>query len=269
MDKSPLTQNSLDLSDREALVTGASGYLGREICLALGRAGAHVLVNTRTAVRCADLLAELKDIGLSASAAPFDITDEAAVADFAASRAEKPLHILVNNAYAGGGGTIETAPPDAFRTALEIGLVGPHNLFTNLLPQLRMGRNGAGDASVINIASMYGLVSPDLRNYKTADSSNPPFYGAAKSAIIQYTRYAACEFGQEGIRVNAIAPGPFPAPEVQQSAPEFIQALAARVPLGRIGRAPEIGGPVTFLASSAASYVTGTVLQVDGGWTCW
>lgn len=264
-----MTRSVFDLSGREALVTGASGYLGREICLALARAGAHVLINARTASACADLLAEIEDSGSTASAAPFDITDEAAVADFASSRANQSLHILVNNAYSGEGGTIATAPSDAFRRALEIGLVGPHHLFQSLIPQLRMGRKEMGDASVINIASMYGLVSPDLRNYHTAESSNPPFYGSAKAALVQYTRYAACEFGPEGIRVNALAPGPFPAPEVQQGAAEFIQTLAARVPLSRIGQAYEIGGPVTFLASSAATFVTGTVLPVDGGWTCW
>lgn len=264
-----MTQHALDLSGREALITGASGYLGREICFALAQAGAHVLVNARTVSRCANLVAEIKDRGASASAAPFDITNEAAVADFAARRSDKPLHILINNAYAGGGGTIATAPPEAFRNAFECGVVGPHNLFHSLLPQLRMGRKEADDASVINIASMYGLVSPDLRNYDTAEGSNPPFYGAAKAALLQYTRYAACEFGPEGIRVNAIAPGPFPAPDIQLTRAEFIQDLAARVPLGRIGQAPEIGGPVTFLASPAASFVTGTVLPVDGGWTCW
>lgn len=264
-----MTGSVFDLSGREALITGASGYLGRDICLALARAGAHVLVNARTTSGCEDLVEEIEDSGANASAAPFDISDEAAVADFVASRADKPLHILVNNAYSGEGGTIATAPSNAFRKALEIGLVSPHHLFQSLLPQLRMGRKEAGDASVINIASMYGLVSPDLRNYHSAESSNPPFYGAAKAALVQYTRYAACEFGPEGIRVNAVAPGPFPALEVQQSAAEFIQTLAARVPLGRIGQAHEIGGPVTFLASSAATFVTGIVLSVDGGWTCW
>lgn len=264
-----MTHNAFDLSGREALVTGASGYLGRDICLALAGAGAHVLVNARTPSHCAELLAEIRDSGASASAAPFDITDEAAVAEFTARHADKPLHILVNNAYAGGGGTIATAPPDAFRKALEIGVVSPHNLVQNLLPQLRRARRETGDASVVNIASMYGLVSPDLRNYDTAEESNPPFYGAAKAALVQYTRYAACEFGPEGIRVNAVAPGPFPAPAVQQGAAEFVQTLAARVPLGRVGQAPEIGGPVTFLASSAATFVTGAVLPVDGGWTCW
>jgi len=264
-----MNRSVFNLSGREALVTGASGYLGREICLALARAGAHVLVNARTASACADLLAEIEKSGLLASAAPFDITSEASVADFVASRENKPLHILVNNAYSGAGGTITTASTDAFRKALEIGLVSPHHLFQSLLPLLRMGRQETGDASVINIASMYGLVSPDLRNYYTAESSNPPFYGAAKAALVQYTRYAACEFGPEGIRVNALAPGPFPAFEVQQSAAEFIHALEARVPLGRIGQAHEIGGPVAFLASSAATFVNGAVLPVDGGWTCW
>lgn len=264
-----MTVSEFNLSGRTALVTGANGYLGRNICLSLARAGAHVLVNARTPSRCANLMEEIKDTGLKASAAPFDITDEAAVANFVASCADMPLHILVNNAYSGEGGTIATSPSDAFRDALEISLVGPHQLFQSLLPHLHVGRKETGDASVINIASMYGLVSPDLRNYKTAESSNPPFYGAAKAALLQYTRYAACEFGPVGIRVNAVAPGPFPAKQVQEDDVKFVQTLAARVPLGRIGQAHEIGGPVTFLASSAASFVTGTVLSVDGGWTSW
>ena len=134
---------------------------------------------------------------------------------------------------------------------------------------LRNSVKEIGDASVINIASMYGLVSPDLNIYDTVQSSNPPFYGAVKAALIQWTRYAACEFGPEGIRVNSISPGAFPSELVQKENPEFIRRLEHKIPMGRIGQAGEVCGSVVFLASMASSYVNGSNLAVDGGWTSW
>ncbi len=250
-------------------MTGATGHLGQEVSFGLAQRGAQVLVNGRSEAQCDALVQDIKARGGQASCAVFDITDEWAVQEFATARSGDPLHVLVNNAYAGGGGNIDTAGSEEFRLAFDIGLIGPHNLFRALLPQLRKASVDTGDASVVNIASMYGLVSPDLRNYASAEASNPPYYGAAKAALMQYTRYAACEFGPVGIRVNAVAPGPFPAPPVQRNMPDFIDKLAERVPLGRIGQATEIGGPVAFLASPAASYVNGAILPVDGGWTCW
>jgi NAD(P)-dependent dehydrogenase (short-subunit alcohol dehydrogenase family) len=177
--------------------------------------------------------------------------------------------VLINNAYAGGGGTILTTESDQYRQSFEVTLVAAHNLLRAVLPALRLGVEQSGDASVINVASMYGLVSPDLRIYDSAKGANPPFYGAAKAALIQWTRYAACELGPQGIRVNSISPGPFPSDDVKQTAPDFVERLAKRVPLGRVGIATEIQGPVLFLASPAASYVNGANLVVDGGWTAW
>ena len=83
------------------------------------------------------------------------------------------------------------------------------------------------------------------------------------------TRWLACNYGQSAIRVNFVSPGPFPRSEVQEANPEFIKILAAHTPLGRIGRPEEVAGVVTFLASNAASYVTGSDISVDGGWTSW
>lgn len=264
-----LRQAPFDLRHRTALVTGATGYLGMAICRALGEAGAHVLVNARKTADAVQFVETLEGDGLSARAAVFDVRDEVALAEFTAEMNGTPLHVLVNAAYKGGGGTIESSTREQFQHAFDVGLVAVHSLLRSLLPNLREGVATAGDASVINLSSMYGVVSPDLRVYDTPNGSNPPFYGATKAALIQYTRYAAAEFGRDGIRVNAIAPGPFPAKSVQDSAPDFITRLEGRVPLGRIGQASEIGGPVVFLASSAASYVTGSVLTVDGGWTAW
>ena len=136
--------------------------------------------------------------------------DPEAVAAFVARRGmDTPLHILVNNASSGRGGTIDTATDVDFASSYDIAVIAAHRLIMALLPALRAACRQQDDAAIINIASMYGLVSPDLRNYDSAEGSSPPFYGSAKAALIQLTRYVACQYGAEGIRCNAIAPGPF------------------------------------------------------------
>src|SRR5690606_10873889 len=99
---------------------------------------------------------------------------------------------------------------DSYKLGYDVTVIAAHNLIKSSLANLRLAVKQRGGASVINMASMYALVSPDSRIYDSPSGVNPPFYGAAKAALLQMTRYAACEFGPEGIRVNAISPGPFP-----------------------------------------------------------
>ena len=122
---------------------------------------------------------------------------------------------------------------------------------------------------MVNIASMYGSVSPDPAIYGDSGANNPPSYGAAKAGLIQFTRYAACHFAAERIRVNCISPGPFPAQRYFDQDPEFRRRLENKIPMRRTGDPQEIRGPLLFLASDASSYVTGINLPVDGGWTAW
>lgn len=260
---------AFSLREKTVLVTGASGYLGSAMSRVLGEAGAHVLVNSRSAARGHELTKWLRDIGCSAESAVFDVTDHAAVATFFSARKHMPLDVLINNAYLGGAGNIELAAAQSYAGSYEVTVLAAHNLVKTALPALRLAVEKNGDASVINLASMYAMVSPDQRIYDGPGAVNPPFYGAAKAALLQWTRYAACEFGPEGIRVNSISPGPFPSEAVQTFNPEFIQKLVKKVPMARIGRPDEVAGPVLFLASSASSYVNGANIVVDGGWTCW
>lgn len=265
---SNLPQN-FSLENRNVLITGATGYLGRAMVRGLAELGATVLVNGRSAERVEELVEEMRAVELAAIPAVFDINDSVAVRKWFAGYGEFPLHGLVNNAYAGGAGSIETATEDDYRSSYEISLVSTHRLLQEALPSLRVAVKSCGHASVVNMGSMYGIVSPDQRVYASKSASNPPFYGAAKAALLQWTRYAACEFGCEGIRVNAISPGPFPSETVQASSPEFVRTLAAKVPMGRVGQAAELQGPLSFLISDASSFMNGANLVVDGGWTCW
>ena len=263
------TGNLFSLKGKTVLITGATGYLGRSMAYALAEVGAHILVNSRISDHAEDLVNLLQGHGYSAEPLVFDVTQEPEMLKALKTIDGKPLHVLINNAYAGDTGTILTSDSNQYRKSFEIILIGAQNLLQETLGGLRRGAEQSGDACVINVASMYGFVSPDIKMYNSCDQANPPFYGAAKAALLQWTRYAACELGSQGIRVNSISPGPFPADIVKQSQPEFVDRLAKRVPLGRVGTANEIRGPILFLASPAASYVNGANLVVDGGWTVW
>jgi NAD(P)-dependent dehydrogenase (short-subunit alcohol dehydrogenase family) len=258
-----------DVNGKTALITGATGYLGSAMACVLAEAGAHVLVNSRSQERSEALVKNLVNSGYSAEPAVFDVTNQQEIDSFFLGLQGSPLHILINNAYVGGAGSIELSNAEDYADSYDVTILAAHNLLKAALPALRKAVQDDGEASVINLASMYAMVSPDQRIYESAAGVNPPFYGAAKAALIQWTRYAACEFGAEGIRVNSISPGPFPSETVQKNNPDFIEKLTKKVPMRRIGLSDEIMGPTLFLASPASSFVNGSNIVVDGGWTCW
>ena len=258
---------SFQLAGRTAFVSGAAGHLGRAMSLALGRAGAQVILNGRNGKRLQDFAAELTRLGIAAECACFDVADSETVRRFFAGRLR--LDILVNNAVTMTPKAFDAVAPEDFDMAYRSAGTAAFEAVRAARPALSRAAADSGSASVINIASMYGLVSPDVRLYNAPGQMSPPHYGAAKAALIQLTRHLAGELGPSRIRVNALCPGPFPRPEVGTADPAFVQRLADRTMLRRTGEPSEIAGPVLFLASDASSFVTGSVLTVDGGWTAW
>ena len=158
----------------------------------------------------------------------------------------------------------ETVTGDRFASAARLASGAAHDVTIAALPLLDAAVPD-GSPVVVNIASMYGSVSPDPRVYDTPAEQNPADYGAAKAGLLQYTRHAAVHLAPRGIRVNSISPGPFPS----AARDELVARLAARVPIGRIGTPEELHTALLFLASPASSYVTGADIPVDGGWTAW
>lgn len=259
------------LDGRVAFLSGAAGHLGSAMAAALAEAGAHVVLNGRREEALAPLRDALAERGLAASIVAFDVRDTAAVERGFAQVAERHgrVDVLVNNAYAGPTGTVTSSTPDDFQAAYDVAVTGAFRCFSAARPLLARAAGEAGHASVVNIASMYGWVSPDPRIYGDSGMNSPPFYGAAKGGLLQLTRYLAAHAAAEGIRVNAVSPGPFPPERVRTRDPRFHDALRAKVPLGRVGEAGELKGALLFLASDASSFVTGINLPVDGGWTAW
>ena len=173
------------------------------------------------------------------------------------------IDILVNNAFFCPWILLEEVSEKQWLEGLDGTINGVFRCTQAVIPYMKK-RGG----SIINIASMYGIVSPDPRIYGNSGQNNPPGYGAGKAAIIQFSKYTACHLAGKNIRVNSISPGAFPNRNIQKNK-KFISNLKNKIPLGRIGQPDEIQGAVVFLASDASSYVTGQNVVVDGGWTAW
>ena len=262
-----------DLTGRVAMVTGAAGWLGAPMSWALAQAGATVVIVGRTEATLRDLAQSASHHRLQLEAEPFDVQDPEDCEELMRRVLARHtrLDILINNASSDVAGAKGLDAPDtAFSAAADMHCGVAWRLTNLALPGLRSAVGASGDASVINIGSMYGKVSPDPQVYKmTGQPPNPAYYGAAKAAMLQMTRWLACRLGPEKIRVNSISPGAFPQWSARKRVPDFVDELDRKTPLGRVGNRHEIVGPVIFLASIASSYVHGADIAVDGGWTAW
>jgi NAD(P)-dependent dehydrogenase (short-subunit alcohol dehydrogenase family) len=261
------------------VITGGAGFLGKTMTTALLENGARVVVLGRSdklkqaevewrsvfgdgAVRTVQV--DMYDIPKLDSALNGICNEEASI------------DVLINNAHELGAwtgfnvpsGSLETADYDQWHRHFLAGNYWPSLTISRLLPAMK--RSDA--ASIINISTMYAIVAPSPRLYEGTEKINPPGYSASKAGMLALTRYAASFLGQEGIRANAILPGPFSntggVTENSVNADDpFLGKLKERTCLDRIGKPGELVGAILFLASSASSYVTGQAICVDGGWT--
>jgi len=250
-----------DVAGKTALVTGGSRGIGRMIAQGLVRAGVRVVISARKAEGLQSTENEPAALGECRAIQADLSTPEGAIALAAATRERfDTLDILVNNAGATWGAPLEEFPASAWDRVMHTNVEGIFHLTVALLPALRAAASEADPARVINIGSVDGLSVPLTENYS---------YSASKAAVHMLTRHLAKRLASEPITVNAIAPGPF---ESKMTA-YMLDSLDARqlvegiVPLGRIGRPDDVAGLTLFLASRAGSYLTGTVIPLDGGIT--
>ena len=246
-----------DLTGKTAIVTGGGKGIGRQMAEGLAEAGANLVLCARKAERCEQTAAELEELGGKALGMGCDVRDpdqiqaviDRTVADFGG------VDILVNNAGVVWGATPEDMPLEGWQKVVDVNLTGVF-LFSQAAGRTMIERGGG---SIVNIASVAGLhgAPPEI--------VNTVVYHATKGGVIAFTRDLAWKWAAHGIRVNAIAPGWFPSDMANFVLDLAGEELLRHVPLRRFGGSEDLKGPVVFLASEAAAYITGHTLVVDGG----
>ena len=251
-------QQLFDLTGKTALVTGGSRGLGLQMAHALGEAGARIMLSSRKASDLEEATAQLQAAGIDARGIAADCAQESDIRRLADETLQRmgDVDILVNNAGATWGAPAEDHPVEAWDKVMNLNVRGYFLLSQQIARRSMIGRRSG---SIINLASIAGLAGNSSGMQTIA-------YNTSKGAVINFTRALAGEWGQYGIRVNAICPGFFPSRMTVGTLKAMgEEALAARAPLGRLGDDEDLKGLCALYASDAGKHITGQWLAVDGG----
>ena len=271
-----MARDLFTVRDKVVVITGGLGQLGRQFTQTLAQGGARVVIFDIRAEAKSGVAAASGGAGLPVVVLPVDVTQRAAIESALRVVNDKwgVPHALINNAAldsppqasAEENGPFERYPESSWDQVMSVNVKG-----VMLCSQVVGGQMAsAGRGSVINLSSIYGMVSPDQRlyEYRRRDGANfykPAAYSASKSALLNLTRYLATYWAARGVRVNTLTLGGV----FNDQAEAFLQGYTSRVPLGRMAREDEYNGAIVFLVSDASSYMTGSNLVIDGGWTAW
>ena len=262
----------MKLNNQTILLTGGTGYIGTEIANEILNAGAELILISRNLKNLKIYKNKLSSLyQKKCFIAHCDLTKEQDIKKITKliKLNYKNINGIVNCAYSmeRAHGNIESISHNDFNRSISLNLFSPLKLITNLKKLLINGsKNSKNLSSIINVSSMYGLVSPDSSIYKNKKNINSLHYGATKAGLIQMTKYLACNLDAKNIRVNSVSPGPFPSSKKDTN---LINALKNKTPLGRVGNSIEVAKPIIFLLSNDSSYINGVNLPIDGGWTAW
>jgi NAD(P)-dependent dehydrogenase (short-subunit alcohol dehydrogenase family) len=274
------TLNLFNLSGRTAVVTGGCGLLGKESSRTLAEAGASVVIADLDVDRVEEASGAINALGYRSLGFQTDVTEPDSVSRMVRNTLETygRLDILVNSAALdpkfdpGHGNTynqsFEDYPLDSWKQALDVNLTG---MFLASQAAVRPMLDQGGGV-IVNMCSIYGLVGPDQRIYTREMPEGTPevrykpvYYSVTKAGVLGMTSYLAAYYAGKNIRVNALTPGGV----FNQHDEAFLQAYSTRTVLGRMANIDEMNAALLFLASDASSYMTGSNLVVDGGWTAW
>jgi len=254
------------LKGKISVVTGGTGLVGKGVVTGLAQAGSKVIIGDIDKENGLKLEEECKKNDLDVTWKKLDITNLSSIKTLINEliKIHNKIDVWVNLAYPrtkDWGNKFEDVEYNSLKKNVDMHMNGYLICCQQIAEQMKKQKQG----SIINFGSIYGIVGPDFSIYKGTDMTMAAAYAAIKGGIINFTRYLATYYGEYGVRVNAVCPG-----SVADKQPlEFVKNYTMKTPLKRLGTTEEMACPVIFLASDAASYITGHILMVDGGWTAW
>ena len=263
------TKELFSLENKVAIVTGGRGLYGASISTGLCEMGATVVIASRNGEKCEEFAKELRDGGYNAIGLSLDLDSDESIKNLVKEVIERygKIDILVNNAVDRSNmAPLSTATREQLQQSASTNLNGQILLSQAVLEHMIPKESG----SIINISSMRGLDCPHFPFYPETWGDQPVNYTTEKWAMVGLTKYMAGRYGKHHIRVNCIAPGGFtPGLADNPEKKAFVDTYIENCPLKCWANEDDIKGPVVFLASEAANYVTGATLVMDGGWTIW
>ena len=257
----------MSLKGKVSIVTGGAGLLGSAISEALAELGSDIIIAARDKEKGLSFSKKIsEEFQIQSNFEEVDLNSKDSIDTFCEKI--KNVDILVNNAFTWPSVLkIEDTLWENFENTLTSGITSPFYITRQIAEKMKRSNGG----NIINVGSMYGMVSPNFKIYRNKPKmGNALAYNAAKSAIIQMTKYFAVYYAKWNIRVNCISPGPFPRPGTFSGGKEwFEEELNEMNPLHRLGEPWHLKGSVALLATNLGSYITGQNIPIDGGWTTW